>query len=112
MRAPFKRMSTTRSLSLTHHVKHFDRTIRGTSCKSFTVIVELSIMLQMLNILFKYNNISKRQVLRTIISSWAVSIGTESDTVADACKQFYSLFTRPPSIFEKKELAILLLQRV
>ena len=87
---PLQSLSSSQLLGISiYDIEDFDCSIRGTSCKAFSVVIQLGIMLLRPETIGKpsASSISSgHKGLRTIISSWAVSMGTESDTVADGCK--------------------------
>jgi hypothetical protein len=80
--APFEGVSP-RPLSLAiNNVENLDRPIRGTRRESFSVVIQLSIMLS------SKASVStcakEKRVRQTIISSWAVSMGIGSEVVVEA----------------------------
>lgn len=80
--APFESMSP-RPVSLAiNNIKNFDRPIGGTRRESFSVIIQLSVMLPSRGSVRECAK--EKRVKQTIISSWAVSMGIGSEVVVDA----------------------------
>ena len=80
--APFESMSPRPVSFAINNIKDFDRPIGRTRRESFSVVIQLSIMLS--------SRVSVRacakgkRAKQTIISSWAVSMGIGSEVVVDA----------------------------
>jgi len=65
-----------------NHVENLHHSVRGACRQAFTVVIQLGIVLTKSHeYRFQFYEACKT---RTIMSSWAVSMGTESDTVAAA----------------------------
>jgi hypothetical protein len=82
--APFQSVSSRRALGFPiHHVEYFDCAVRGACSQAFSIVVQLRIVLKEAGRLLNVGW-SCSWILRTIMSSCAVSIGTDSEVVADA----------------------------